>query len=96
MSGGNFKFEWDAKKASSNKKKHGVSFEDALGVFNDPLQLHIEDKIHSHGEHRLIVIGRSIGDRILLVIITERADTVRIISARKASLRERYDYEENR
>ena len=91
-----FKFEWDAQKASSNKKKHGVSFEEALTVLNDRLALHIEDGAHSKGEQRFVAVGKSAGQRVLLVVLTERGDVVRIISARKASSRERYQYEENR
>lgn len=90
-----FKFEWDARKAASNRKKHGVSFEEALTVFNDPLELSFEDG-RSRGELRHVTLGRSLNDHLLVVVSTERGDRVRIISARRASSRERYQYEENR
>ncbi len=87
-------FEWDARKAKQNRKKHGVSFEEASTVFGDPLALTIPDPLHSEGEDRLITLGASSVRRLLVVVFTERADKIRIISARVANRRERKDYEE--
>lgn len=89
-------FEWDDTKAASNLAKHGVSFEEALTVFDDPLAAIFDDEAHSLGEIREIIIGRSDLDRLVLVAFTDRNDVVRLISARLATRREREDYEENR
>jgi uncharacterized protein len=88
-------FEWDEEKAASNKKKHGVTFEEAATVFADPLAAIFDDEAHSVEEQREIIIGHSEEDRLLLVSFTERAGAIRIISARRATKRERRDYEEN-
>ena len=88
-------FEWDAVKAQENLRKHGVSFEEASTVFGDPLSLTIEDPLHSEEEDRFVTIGESIRRRILVVVHTERGDTIRIISARRATSRERRVYEED-
>jgi uncharacterized DUF497 family protein len=88
-------FEWDSKKASANRKKHGVTFEEATTVFGDPLAAIFDDEGHSIGELREIIIGHSDQDRLLLVSFMERGETIRIISARCATKRERHDYEEN-
>ena len=87
-------FEWDANKAKSNLAKHGVSFEEAATVFGDPLSTTIPDPAHSQTEARFIILGRSYLGRLLVVIHTERGDNIRVISARRASRRERKDYEE--
>jgi len=90
-------FEWDRRKAASNLRKHGVSFDEASTVFRDQLAYIFDDETHSAQEHREIIIGRSTRNRLLLVCFTERAeDVVRIISARSATKMEREDYEENR
>jgi uncharacterized DUF497 family protein len=89
------KFEWDADKAAVNKSKHGVTFEEAATVFGDPESFTIFDPAHSQAENRFIILGRSHLDRLLVVVHTERGDNVRIISARRASRRERKFYEEN-
>jgi len=91
----NIKFEWNIKKAIINRKVHGVSFEEAETVFYDPLAVIFYDEIHSVNEIREIIIGHSVKNRLLLVCFTERKDAVRIFSARKASKKERKDYEEN-
>lgn len=89
------KFEWDEQKAASNLSKHGVSFDEASTVFADSLAVIFDDDAHSDDELREIIIGHSILQRLLLVSFTERGeDLVRIISARKATKRERKDYEE--
>ena len=87
-------FEWDRRKADLNRKKHGVSFDEAATVFGDSLSLTIEDPLHSAGEERFVTIGDSTQGRLLVVIHTDRGDTVRIISARLATPRERKTYEE--
>jgi uncharacterized DUF497 family protein len=89
-------FERDSRKAKSNLRKHGVSFDEACTVFEDSRATIFPDEDHSNGEEREIVVGYSILDRVLLVNFTERfRDRVRIISARKATRREQKDYEEN-
>jgi uncharacterized DUF497 family protein len=88
-------FEWDEDKAASNQKKHGVTFEEAATVFADPLAAIFDDEAHSEEEQREIIVGHSVDDRLLLVSFTEREGAIRIISARRATKRERRDYEEN-
>ncbi len=88
-------FEWDENKARSNLAKHGVSFDEASSVFGDPLSITIPDSAHSQGEDRFIIMGNSHEQKLLVVIHTDRGDNIRIISARRASRRERKTYEEN-
>jgi uncharacterized DUF497 family protein len=88
-------FEWDEDKAAANQKKHGVTFEEAATVFTDSLAAIFDDEAHSEEEQREIIVGHSAENRLLLVSFTERAGAVRIISARRATRRERRDYEEN-
>ena len=91
------KFEWDKRKAKTNIQKHDVSFEEASTVFGDPLANIFDDKKHSENEDREIIIGHSTLQRLLIVFFTERAqDLIRIFSARKATKKERKDYEKNR
>ncbi len=85
-------YEWDPDKARSNLKKHGVSFADAVGVFEDDNAITIHDE-HDR-EDRFITIGRDFLSRILIVVYTFRDIVIRIISARKATARERKLYEE--
>ncbi len=93
----NYKFEWDAGKAKLNIRKHGISFEEALTVFGDPLAAIFDDDFHSREERRELIIGHSIAGRLIVVSFTERPDCIlRIISARAATTREGHDYEENR
>jgi hypothetical protein len=89
-------FEWDVRKARRNLKRHGVSFEEASTVFGDPLSLTIPDPLHSKEEDRLVTLGLSSLGRFLVVVMTEREDRIRIISARAATRRERTSYEESR
>ena len=85
-------FTWDANKAASNLKKHGVSFDEVVTVFVDPLALYVEDVLH--GE-RTILIGQSKKQRVLFTVFAElNEDTIRIISARRATSHERRRYEE--
>lgn len=87
------KFEWDPAKAASNRKKHGVDFADAVGVFEDELGITIEDQ-DAVGERRFITIGMDFTLKILVVVSASRiADVIRIISARKATKKERQTYE---
>lgn len=88
-------FEWNEQKATINKNKHGVSFEEANTVFADPLSLTIDDPLHSRSEQRFIIIGRSIRQRTVVVVYVERRNKIRIISARLATSREKKTYEEN-
>ena len=90
------RFEWDVTKARINLQAHGVSFDEAATVFRDRLACILDDPDHSVEESREIIIGLSAGGRLLLVSFTERAEvTVRIISARVATRRERGNYEES-
>ncbi len=90
--------EWNEDKNKSNQKKHGLSFEKAQQVFDDPLQINIQDR-HSNGEERWQTIGIIDGLAIALVAHTlqdnEGNEIIRIISARKATKRERQYYEKN-
>ena len=89
------KFEWDPQKAAANQSKHGVSFDEAKSVFDDPLYVDFYDPDHSDGEHRYIIIGQSHRSRLLMVSYTERNDTIRIISSREVTRTEREAYEES-
>lgn len=89
------KFDWDAKKAAANVRKHGVSFEEAKSVLVGPLSITVDDDRHSEVENREKTIGVSTKLRVLVVIHTKRRqDSIRIISARKASRQETVIYEE--
>lgn len=88
-------FEWDESKATANLTKHHVSFEEAKSVFDNVLAVIFDDEAHSVGEKREIIIGHSRNNRLLLISFTERSNTIRIISARLATPREREDYEQN-
>jgi len=88
-------FEWDDKKAKSNFIKHNISFEEASTAFGDDLSITIEDPLHSNNENRLVLIGKSISHNTLIVIHLEKTDSIRIISARKATKKEYKFYEES-
>ena len=88
-------FEWDPKKARLNFKIHGITFDEASTAFQDPLSDTIKDPLHSEDEERFVLIGRSIAGRLLVIVHSERGDRIRIISARLATNRERFKYEEN-
>lgn len=91
----NIRFTWDRQKADRNRREHeGVTFEEAATVFRDPLAHIFDDDEHSDDEHRELMIGYSHRNRLLIVSFTERADVIRIISARKADSDEREDYEQ--
>ena len=85
-------FEWDADKASTNRRKHGVSFEEAAEAMRDPLSVDFEDLAHPENA---VTLAMSPRDRILYVVNTERGDRVRLISARVATSHERHLYEED-
>jgi hypothetical protein len=89
------RFEWDDSKAHLNLRNHGVNLEEAQTVFVDLLARIFDDEAHSVEEEREIIIGYSSRDRLLLVCFTEREDVIRVISARKATKKERDDYEKN-
>ena len=88
-----FTFEWDDAKAARNLAKHGVSFEEALSVFGDELALSFADTDHSDDEDRSRTYGRSNKGRLLVVVHTERRNSVRIVSARKATRHEKTIYD---
>ena len=87
-------YEWNAAKARANLRKHGVSFEEAATIFLDPLALTFSDPDHSLGEEREITIGNTAAQRVVFVSHCQRGDRTRIISARKATRKERKQYEE--
>lgn len=84
-------FEWDRRKAAENLRKHGVDFADAVGVFSDPLALTVPDNYPR--EQRFVTIGTDTLGQLLVVVYTWRGDRIRPISARKATRRERRQYE---
>jgi uncharacterized DUF497 family protein len=86
-------FEWDEAKAAANRAKHGVAFDEAKSIFDDPLYVDFYDPEHSSHEPRYIVIGMSQSGRLLIVSYTERSETIRLISARELTPSERETYE---
>ena len=94
------RFDWDATKAEQNRKKHKVSFDEAVTVYADPLALTIPDEEHSRQEDRQRTTGRSSKDRVLLVVSTERSrpygeTMLRLITARRATPQEEQEYGEH-
>lgn len=87
-----FKFEWDNRKATSNLKKHGISFDEAISVFVDEMALTFADTDNFESEDRSRTYGMSNRGRLLVVVHTERRNSVRIISARKATRYEKGIY----
>ena len=87
------KFEWDPEKATANAAKHGVSFEEAISVFGDPLATTVPDPDHSEFEERFITTGLSITGRVLIVWHTNQSEISRIIGSREATSHERRIYE---
>jgi uncharacterized DUF497 family protein len=90
------RFQWNPRKATQNDIKHGVTFDEAATVFRDPLAYIFDDDEHSDNEHRELIIGLSTQKHLLIVSFTERDDTIRLISARKADRREQEAYENAR
>ena len=88
-----YSFEWDPKKAASNLRDHGVSFDEATTVFGDHLALNMPDLDHSDGEQRFLVLGMSSRSRLIVVAYAERPPNMRIISARIVTPTERREYE---
>jgi uncharacterized DUF497 family protein len=90
--------EWSSngtrRKDAANRRKHGVGFREAATVFGDPLATTFANTDHSISERRFLTIGASVSGRLLVVAHTESADTIRVISARPATRRERRFYEE--
>jgi uncharacterized protein len=87
-------FEWNEGKADRNLIKHGVSFDEAQTIFNDPLYVDFYDPDHSENEDRYLIIGESIRGRLLIVSYTERGNKNRLISARETTKIERKMYAE--
>lgn len=89
-------FEWDPAKAAANLVQHGVSFEEAATVFQDPLAKIHDDPDHSGAEQRAIIVGHTLQGQIVLVSFTDRGSKIRVISARSVTRQERHDYEESK
>jgi len=87
-------YEWDPIKAATNIEKHGVTFEESTTVFDDPFEVTVIDP--DSPEYRFITIGHSTSGQILVVVYADRGHTIRIISARPATRRERRNYETKR
>lgn len=89
-----YQFEWDAEKAEANQQKHGVTFDEAITAYSDPLAMLLPDPDHSISEERYLVLGTSTQGRLLVVAVAERPPRTRLISARRATRKERTQYEE--
>lgn len=87
-------FEWDENKAVANLSKHGISFDEAKTVFDDPFYVDFYDPDHSYEQHRYIIIGQSQRNHLLIVSYTEQKNAIRLISAREVTRKERETYEE--
>ena len=89
------RFEWDPRKDAENQRKHRIAFEEAKSVFADEYALLLDDPDHSVSEDRFLLLGLSAAFRVLVVVHTYRRpeDTIRIISARKATRPERGQYD---
>ena len=94
------RFEWDPVKARTNQRKHGVSFEDAMHIFEDPCAMFEQDRTDDAGEPRWQALGLAGGVAVLLVAHSVREEgedeVVRLISARRATRKERDRYEQTR
>jgi hypothetical protein len=86
-------FEWDPEKATGNLDKHGVSFDEAAGAFEDSLSVTISDPLHSDEEARFILMGYSHRGRLLVIVHIDRDERIRLVSARAATARERRQHE---
>ena len=92
---GKLRFSWDSRKARSNERKHGVSFDEATTVFLDERALLLDDPDHSLDEGRFLLLGLSSFMRLVVVCHCIReGDSIRLINARKATKRERRQYQE--
>lgn len=90
---GGFLFEWDEAKAETNISRHGVSFDEAKTIFNDPYLLTFDDRYHSDHEQRYLSLGISSAGRLLLAVHTDRGEAIRLISSRTVTPKERRTYE---
>jgi len=91
-----YRFEWDRRKATTNLRKHGVNFDEAISVFDDPSAFIFPDDDHSEAEERELIIGYSVSRRLLVVGFTEQTEEIlRLISARSVTRKERKAYEDN-
>jgi len=88
-------FEFDPAKAASNLKNHGVNFDEAATVFDDPLSSTLPDDQHSDEEIRFITVGMSVKQRLFFVVYTERGSRIRLIGARLVTAAEREQYEQS-
>jgi uncharacterized DUF497 family protein len=88
-------YQWDPEKAASNLGKHGIDFADAVGVFEDEWALTIRQE-YVEAEQRFATLGTDFLERVLVVVYTYRGGTIRLISARRATRRERRAYEQKR
>jgi uncharacterized DUF497 family protein len=86
------RYQWDSAKARANVRKHGINFADAIGVFEDPLAVTLDDP-HPH-EDRFLTLGQDLLGRVLVVHWTVREEDIRVISARRGTPTERRHYEE--
>jgi uncharacterized protein len=92
-----YRYEWDSRKAESNTGKHGVTFDEASTVFDDPLALIFSDDMHSADEACELIIGHSLADRLLIVCFVDHpGEVIRLISARLTTRKEQLDYENYR
>jgi uncharacterized DUF497 family protein len=89
-------FEWDPEKARKNLRKHRVSFQEAATIFGDPLSMTFPDPDHSVREGRYITIGQSNFGNVLMVSHTDRGKAIRLISARRATRREKESHNESK
>ena len=87
-------FKWDPRKAAANLDKHGIDFHEGATVLDDTLSTTFPDLDHPISERRFVTVGMSGSGRLLVVVHVERADTIRIISARRATRHEQRFYEE--
>jgi len=85
-------FEWDARKASANRRRHGVDFADATSVFEDERALKVKGEISAVDELRFLTLGRDTLGRLLVVAYTWRGERIRVFSARRATAGERRQY----
>ena len=85
-------FEWDARKAAVNRRKHGIDFADVTAVFEDERALTVPDEITAVDEARMLTLGRDAMGRVLVVAYTWRGERIRLISARRATPSERRHY----
>ena len=88
-------FEWDSAKSRSNLRKHGVAFEAAATAFGDSLSITVADQSSLASEARFVLVGETAGGDLVVVVHTVRGETIRLISARRATRQERHMYEQS-